>query len=165
LTGWVSVVRDITERQQSAQNLAHYAAELRRSNRDLEHFAYIASHDLQEPLRTVRSFVQLFAQRYTGALDEKGERYIEFIVDGTQRMQALIDGLLAYSGVNTHGEVFATVDCNVALENALSNLQLRIAESNAAIDHDPLPTLEGDAIQLTQLFQNLIDNAIKFQQQ
>jgi PAS domain S-box-containing protein len=138
------------------------AAELARSNTELEQFAYVASHDLQEPLRMVASYVQLLARRYKGKLDSEAEEFIGFAVDGSKRMQDLIQALLAYSRIGTKGRQFAPTDCEIVLQNALKNLQIAIEDSRARITHDPLPTVMGDAIQLGQLFQNLIGNAIKF---
>ena len=138
------------------------AAELARSNTELEQFAYVASHDLQEPLRMVASYVQLLARRYKGKLDSEAEEFIDFAVDGSKRMQDLIQALLAYSRIGTKGRQFAPTNCEVVLQNALKNLQIAIEDSQARITHDPLPTVKGDSIQLGQLFQNLIGNAIKF---
>jgi PAS domain S-box-containing protein len=138
------------------------AAELARSNTELEQFAYVASHDLQEPLRMVASYVQLLARRYKGKLDNEAEEFIGFAVDGSKRMQDLIQALLAYSRIGTKGRQFAPTDCEIVLQNALKNLQIAIEDSQARITHDPLPTIIGDATQLGQLFQNLIGNAIKF---
>jgi light-regulated signal transduction histidine kinase (bacteriophytochrome) len=138
------------------------AAELSRSNTELEQFAYVASHDLQEPLRMVASYVQLLARRYKGKLDSDAEEFIGFAVDGSKRMQDLIQALLAYSRIGTKGRQFAPTDCEVVLQIALKNLQIAIEDSQARITHDPLPTVMGDATQLGQLFQNLIGNAIKF---
>ena len=138
------------------------AAELARSNTELEQFAYVASHDLQEPLRMVASYVQLLARRYKGKLDNEAEEFIGFAVDGSKRMQDLIQALLAYSRIGTKGRQVAPTDCELVLQNALKNLQIAIEDSRAKITHDPLPTVTGDATQLGQLFQNLIGNAIKF---
>jgi signal transduction histidine kinase len=142
--------------------LTAQAAELARSNTELEQFAYVASHDLQEPLRMVASYVQLLARRYKGKLDSEAEEFIGFAVDGSKRMQDLIQALLAYSRIGTKGRQFAPTNCEIVLQTALKNLQIAIEDSQARITHDPLPTIIGDAIQLGQLFQNLIGNAIKF---
>ncbi|RCJ42713.1 histidine kinase [Nostoc minutum NIES-26] len=139
--------------------------ELKRSNRELEQFAYVASHDLQEPLRAVTGYTQLLGQEYQDRLDESAQEYLTYIVDGAKRMQQLIQDLLVYSRVGTRPQQFALTDCNVVLNQALTNLQVAIAESNAIITHDPLPTLLADKSQLVQLFQNLIGNAIKFRKQ
>ena len=136
--------------------------ELARSNRDLEQFAYVASHDLQEPLRMVAMYTQLFAERYQGRLDENAEKYIHYIVDGAQRMQTLVRDLLAFSRVGRQGAALQSVDCNAVVAIALQNLQAAIQDSAARIEYSQLPTLIADSSQLTQLFQNLIGNAIKF---
>lgn len=149
-----------TKRAQAA--LAEKAEELARSNTELEHFAYIASHDLQEPLRMVASYVQLLARRYKGKLDAEADEFIGFAVDGATRMQALINALLAYSRIGTKGKPFEVVDCEKIIAVALKDLQLALEESKAVVTHDPLPTVAGDGTQLRQLFQNLIANAIKF---
>jgi PAS domain S-box-containing protein len=137
-------------------------AELSRSNAELEQFAYIASHDLQEPLRMVTSYMQLIEKRYKEKLDEDGIEFIEFAVDGAKRMKTLIGDLLTYSRVGSKEKPFESVDCGRVLEKALSNLEIAIEESGAEITHAPLPTVRGDEVQLVQLFQNLIGNAIKF---
>ncbi len=136
--------------------------ELARSNAELEQFAYITSHDLQEPLRMVISYLQLLSRRYQGKLDPDADEFIGYAVDGAVRMQALIQALLSYARVNSRKQPFDRVDCNVVLQDAISNLHVAITESGAMISSDPLPTVQGDATQLTQLFQNLIANAIKF---
>ena len=136
--------------------------ELKRSNEELEQFAYVASHDLQEPLRMVTNYLQLLRQRYQGKLDSNADEFIAFALDGAERMQALILGLLSYSRVGTQGKPFEPISGNQILERALANLQLALTESGATIEHDSLPVIHGDAVQLTQLFQNLISNAVKF---
>ena len=136
--------------------------DLRRSNRDLEQFAYIASHDLQEPLRAVGGFVTLLQQRYRGSLDEKADRYIGEIVDGVSRMHALINGLLEYSRVGTRGGDLQWAPAGKALDEALANLRMSIEQSGAVVTSEPLPTVCSDPAQLMHLFQNLIGNAIKF---
>ena len=138
------------------------AEDLRRSNTELEQFAYVASHDLQEPLRKVASFCQLIERRYKGQLDERGEQYIEFAVDGAKRMQALINDLLTFSRVGRAGSSFAPVDLEQVQGQAERQLELTIEEAGAVVTHDPLPTVDGDHSLLVQLFQNLIGNGVKF---
>jgi len=159
---YTAIVRDITERQRSEAELAKKADELGRSNRDLEQFAYVASHDLQEPLRMVASYTQLLAERYRGKLDENADKYIGYAVEGALRMQALIQDLLTFSRLGRNGHGRAPTDCNVVFDQAVQNLQAAIQESQASITHDPLPVVAADRFQLVQLFQNLIGNAIKF---
>ena len=153
---------DITKLKESAELLAVRAKQLERSNRDLQDFAYVASHDLQEPLRMVSSYVQLLERRYIDKLDGDALEFIGYAVDGAKRMQQLINDLLAYSRVGTKGDVFVPVDLENVLTKALNNLKLHVEERGATITHDPLPTLPGDATQLLQLFQNLLGNALKF---
>ena len=153
---------EMEERKKAEEALRRRTNELARSNAELEQFAYIASHDLQEPLRMVSSYVQLLAKRYRGKLDQDADDFIGYASDGALRMQKLINDLLAYSRVGTRGKSFEEVNLEVALTQALGNLQLAIREKNAIVTHDPLPIAYGDSGQLTQVFQNLIDNAIKF---
>ena len=162
VNGFVKITRDLTTRKQAEDQIRRYAEDLKRSNQELEHFAYVASHDLQEPLRTLSSFSQLLARRYKGKLDTDADEFISFIVEGATRMQTLINDLLAFSRVGTRGNPFASVACEEVLQAAKENLDVTIAESRAVITHDPLPTLAADQTQLTQLFQNLFANAIKF---
>lgn len=150
------------ELERAGAELVTRAEELARSNRDLEQFAYVASHDLQEPLRKVASFCQLLEQRYQGQLDERAHSYIAFAVDGAKRMQQLINDLLAFSRVGRSSAPFADVDLGWALDTALQNLSETIAEANAEIVREPLPTVPGDPALLTQLFANLIGNSVKF---
>ena len=148
---------------QAAQATVEAQAEdLRRSNTELEQFAYVASHDLQEPLRKVASFCQLIEHRYKDQLDDRGVQYIEFAVDGAKRMQQLINDLLAFSRVGRAGTQFAPVDLHRVLAQAERQLELLVTESGAVITHDELPTVEGDQSLLVQLLQNLIGNGIKF---
>ncbi|MGA9377488.1 MAG: PAS domain S-box protein [Phormidium sp.] len=139
--------------------------ELQRSNQELEQFAYVASHDLQEPLRAVTGYTQLLMSEYGDRFDDTAQSYAEFVIDGAKRMQQLIQDLLAYSRVGTRGKEFAPTDCNTVVQEALRNLQVAIAQSHAEIKVESLPRLKADQSQLVQLFQNLIGNAIKFCQQ
>ncbi len=150
------------ELAESQQALEQKVQELARSNADLEQFAYIASHDLQEPLRTVASFAQLLQRRYKGKLDSNADEFIHYMVDGASRMQGLINDLLAFSRVGSRGKDFTPTDFATVVDLALSNLQTAIAESHAEVTHDPLPTVNCDGAQLTQVFQNLVGNGIKF---
>ncbi len=137
--------------------------ELSRSNDELRQFAYVASHDLQEPLRTVGSYAQLLAKRYQGKLGEDADDFIRYIVDGVYRMHVLLNDMLAYSRVtDTNGRPMAPADCEMILKTAIMNLEASIKENEAEITHAPLPTLVADDVQLTQLFQNLIGNGIKY---
>jgi PAS domain S-box-containing protein len=156
---------DVTERRQAEEALARRTQELARSNAELEQFAYVASHDLQEPLRMVRSYLQLLERRYKGKLGEDADEFIHFAVDGAARMHGLINDLLKYSRVGTRGKPFEPADCNVVLEQALMNLQMVIQEADAEITHDDLPAVMGDEVQLMQLFQNLMGNGIKFRKE
>jgi PAS domain S-box-containing protein len=152
----------VEEKGKRADELVMINAELARSNAELEQFAYVATHDLQEPLRAVASCVQLLQKRYEGQLDEKAQEFITHAVDGTKRMQTLINDLLAYSRISTDAQVFASTNCEMVLQEALANLMVAIDESGAAVTRDALPMVSGDATQLTQLFQNLVGNALKF---
>ncbi len=136
--------------------------ELVRSNAELDRFAYVCSHDLQEPLRMVTSYLQLLSSRYQGKLDPDADEFIGYAVDGAVRMQALIQGLLGYARLSSRVQPFAMVECSQVLADAISNLQVAIRESGATITSEPLPRVWGDGTQLTQLFQNLIANGIKF---
>lgn len=158
----VSVIRDVTEARRIDRELKSNNEKLKRSNEELEHFAYVASHDLQEPLRMVGSYAQLLQRRYGDKLDADGQEFIGYAVDGVKRMQALITDLLLYSRLSTKGLEFAPVNCTEVLQQVLANLSPLVATSNAKIDFDALPSVNGDPVQLTQLFQNLLSNAIKF---
>lgn len=160
--GVFAAARDVNELKRAEADLAARAQELARSNADLQQFAYVASHDLQEPLRTISSFSQLLARRYQGKLDSDADDFIAFMVDGAARMQTLINDLLAFSRIDTQGSSFAPTDCEEILHSAEENLKAAIEESGAVITHDSLPRLVADERQLTQLFQNLLSNAIKF---
>jgi len=146
----------------SEADLRATLANLERSNKELEQFAYVASHDLQEPLRMVSSYTQLLAQRYEGQLDEKAKKYIDYAVDGAIRMQRLINDLLTYSRVGSRGNPLAPTDSHAVLGDVLRNLAAMIEENRALVTNDDLPTVRADALQLAQVFQNLIANAIKF---
>jgi signal transduction histidine kinase len=154
--------REVQERQHAEQVLAERSRDLARSNAELERMAYIASHDLQEPLRMVASYVQLLERRYMGKLDEDAHEFIGFAVDGAKRMQALIDDLLTISRVDTKARPMHPVDLGQALAAALRSLRIAIEESQAEVRAAPLPVVRGDSAQLTQVFQNLVSNAIKF---
>jgi PAS domain S-box-containing protein len=144
------------------EQLTKKADELARSNAELEQFAYVASHDLQEPLRMVSSYTQLILRRYGAKLDGDAKEFMDFIVDGATRMKRLIEDLLAYSRVGTRGKDFKSTDAEVALQKALVNLRAAVEEGGASVTHDPLPTIAADDTQLAQLFQNLVGNALKF---
>jgi len=165
LEGVVATFEDTTERKRAEAELKRRAAELARSNADLEQFAYIASHDLQEPLRMVASYTQLLAKRYRGKLDSDADEFIGYAVDGATRMQGLINDLLAYSRIGTSGSRRELTDCAGVLGRVLTDLKVAIEESGAVVTHGTLPEVMGDAAQLRQVFQNLITNAIKFRGQ
>lgn len=154
---------EIEERKKTEEKLKATLAELERSNQELEQFAYVASHDLQEPLRMVSSYTQLLTRRFRNkVLDESADEYIEFIVSGANRMQQLIQDLLEYSRVTTKGKAFKVVNTNEVLQTVLENLKILIAEKDAEVSLSELPEVKGDFLQLVQLFQNLISNGIKF---
>ncbi len=158
-----AAIRDITMRKMAEANLLKKVEELNRSNVELGQFAYIASHDLQEPLRMVASYTQLLSRRYKGKLDSEADEFIAFAVDGASRMQRLIQDLLAYSRVGTKGTELIDCSSEEALQQALINLRASIADSGSLVTHDPLPHVMADELQLIQLFQNLVGNAIKYQ--
>jgi light-regulated signal transduction histidine kinase (bacteriophytochrome) len=162
LRGFGKITRDITERRRAEEHLAKTMEDLKRSNDELGQFAYVASHDLQEPLRMVASYTQLLAQRYKGRLDTDADEFIAFAVDGCNRMQRLIQDLLAYSRAGANAEPLREISCEDALEKALKNLHTTIQESGALVTYDSLPTIMMDETQLVQVFQNLIGNAIKY---
>jgi PAS domain S-box-containing protein len=159
---WISVVEDITHDKQSEEALRRTADELTRSNQDLEQFAYVASHDLQEPLRMVAGYLELLSDRYRGQIDAKADKYIAYAVDGATRMSTLIRDLLAYSRVSTRAEEFSPTSSQEALDFALKNLRPATGESGTVVTHDPLPVVRADKTQLMQVFQNLLGNAVKF---
>jgi PAS domain S-box-containing protein len=162
ITHFVAIQRDITQRKAAAQALESANRELARSNAELEQFAYVASHDLIVPLRSISSSVQLLQKRYAGRLDARADEFIAHAVGGSVRMQALIDGLLRLSRVSAVPRELALVDSAMALEAACTNLVTAIAESRAQISHDALPVVNAEPGQLAQLLQNLIGNALKF---
>jgi PAS domain S-box-containing protein len=153
---------DVTELRKAEAQLSVKNQELARSNRELEQFAYVASHDLQEPLRMVASYLQLIERRYRDKLDAPAHDFIDFAVDGAKRMQVMINDLLAYSRVGTRGKALVRTSCEEILARVLKNLEVAIAETHAVVTHDPLPEIMVDASQLDQLLQNLIGNAVKF---
>jgi PAS domain S-box-containing protein len=157
-----AAIRDITERKKAEEHLVKTVAELKRSNDELQQFAYVASHDLQEPLRMVSSYTQLLGKRYQGRLDSDADEFIAFAADGCNRMQGLIRDLLAYSRAGTNGKELREVSSENALQKALANLRITIEQSGAIVTHDPLPAVTTDGTQLTQVFQNLVGNAIKY---
>jgi len=158
----VKFVADITERKRAEENNAQQKAELARSNSELEQFAYVASHDLQEPLRMVSSYCGLLSRRYKGKLDNNADEFINFAVDGATRMRRLIDDLLLYSRVGRHDKAFAPINPTDSIRAAITNLEMAIGEAHAVITCDQLPTVFADPSQLTQIFQNIIGNALKF---
>lgn len=162
ITHHVLEFSDITEFLHARIELIRRTQELSRSNKELEQFAYVASHDLQEPLRMVASYTQLIAQRYSGKLDADADEFINYAVDGAMRMQAIINDLLALSRVSTRNTPFSRVDAKLALDKALANLRLIIGETGTTIVCGSMPALDADSSQLAQLFQNLVGNAIKF---
>ncbi|HAG82998.1 MAG TPA: hypothetical protein DCL61_18015 [Cyanobacteria bacterium UBA12227] len=169
LVSILSLVQDITEQKETEAALVNNAELLRvlneelvQSNRDLEQFAYVASHDLQEPLRTINSYTQLLARKYQGSLDAKADKYIKYIVEGTTRMQQLINDLLEFSRVGRNGKPLQPTACDGVISQVLDHLKIAIAQNNAVVTYESLPTVMGDRTQLIQLFQNLIGNGIKF---
>jgi PAS domain S-box-containing protein len=158
----IAVFDDITERKEAERALRTAHEDLKRTNAELEQFAYVASHDLQEPLRMVASYTQLLGRRYDAKLDNEAREFMAYIVDGASRMKQLIEDLLAYSRVGTKGQEFRPVSSEAALRRALFNLKTGIEEAGAAVTYDAMPTVHADEVQLGQLFQNLIGNALKF---
>ena len=162
LIHFVGVATDVTERVEAQAALDRVLAELHRSNKELEQFAYMVSHDLQEPLRMVASYTQLLSRRYRGTLDANAQEFIDYAVEGAQRMQQFIQDLLQYSRVGTHGHPFERLHVATIVQRALENLRFSIEEKQAQIHTGELPDLDADPVQLGQLFQNLIGNALKF---
>jgi len=154
--------KEIDEHNKTEKALKKISEELKRSNVELEQFAYVASHDLQEPLRMISSYTQLLERRYKGKLDTDANEFISFIVEGASRMRNLINDLLSYSALGTQKKEFRPTDCNIICDRALANLQVAIQQNEAVIIRDPLPVVTADDLLLSQLFQNLISNAIKF---
>lgn len=150
------------QRKAAEEELAQSVKELARSNHDLEQFAYVASHDLQEPLRMVAAYTQLLAEKYRGKLDEQADKYIHYAVDGATRMQTLIQDLLAFSRAGREGTEVADIDFNVVVRQALLNLEAAVKDSGTTVNFDSLPTLPANEAQLRQVLQNLIGNAMKF---
>ena len=161
LLGASSIAHDIGARKRVEREFARWRDQLAKSNAELERFAYVASHDLQEPLRMVASYLQLIAQRYKGRLDADADEFIAYAVDGANRMKTMIADLLKYSRAG-EGDAFETIDAGVALDQALANLQLAIAETGATVTRGPMPMVRGIAPEIAELFQNLISNALKF---
>ena len=158
----VGVCWDVTRRKAAEEELKEVTKSLARSNTDLQQFAYVASHDLQEPLRMVTSFLQLLSQRYQGRLDPDADEFIGFAVDGARRMHVLINDLLMYSRVGTQTKATEMFETAAALAAAVANLRVAIAEAGATVTHGPLPRVRGDLVQWVQLLQNLVGNAVKF---
>jgi len=154
--------RDMTERKRAEEELHQTLDELKRSNAELEQFAYVASHDLQEPLRGIAGMAQLLQKRYKGQLDNRADEFIDHMVDSTERMQKLINDLLTYSRIGRRGETIRLMEANTALKEAIKNLDVAIQEYGATITYENLPKVRIDATQFIRLFQNLIGNAIKF---
>ncbi len=162
LAGFWKITRDLTERKLAEEKLRETATDLARSNAELEQFAYVASHDLQEPLRAVSGCVQILQKRYGDQLDDRARGLIQHSVEGAVRMQTLINDLLAYSRVTSKAQPLEPVDSGKVLKSALLNLDTAIKESNTTISYNGLPTVEADPVQLSQLFQNLVGNAVKY---
>lgn len=158
----VAIVENIDRRKKAEQKLEEKNKELMEINQELEHFAYVASHDLQEPLRTVASFIQILEKRYGHLLDEDGQQFMMFVVEGAKRMQSLIRDLLEYSRINRFNTDYEKVDLNEVFQTVNRGLKEKIDSTDAVILAENLPSIQGNKIQLTQIFQNLIDNAIKF---
>ncbi|MDJ1422322.1 MAG: PAS domain S-box protein [Candidatus Methanoperedens sp.] len=165
IIGTTGIARDITERKRTEEELRQRTAELARSNAELEQFAYIASHDLQEPLRMISGFTKLLERRCKGRLDTSADEFIAYIVDGAARMQRMIEDLLAYSRVGMRGKPFELTNLEAIFEEVMTNLKVAIEENKAQVTHDPLPTVMADTSQMVQLFQNLISNGIKFRRE
>ena len=157
-----TIARDITERKRAEVEMARINAQLEQRNRELQDFAYVASHDLQEPLRKIRAFADLMREDYGQDVDEMGQHYLERMQDAAGRMSRLISDLLAYSRVTTKARPFEPVDLNDVVADVLSDLEMQISEAEGSVHVEPLPTIDSDPTQMRQLFQNFIANAIKF---
>jgi light-regulated signal transduction histidine kinase (bacteriophytochrome) len=157
-----AAARDVTERQLAEEQLRQKTEELERSNRDLEEFAHVASHDLQEPLRLVSTHVQLLARRYQGRLDPDADEFIGFALEGAARMKSLLSDLLAYTTISTGTLEFGLVEMEEVFTQVMQNKQSAIKASGAVVTHDPLPGILGDSAQMMLLVQNILENAIKF---
>ncbi len=162
ITHLKEVEKELVALKEAEEEIKKKTDELARSNLELQQFAYIASHDLQEPLRAISGFTELLVKRYQGKLDERADKYLSFITDASLQMQHMIQDLLLYSRVETQAHEFVKTDSKVSLDQAIANLRVLIQESNAVITHDPLPEIIADGEQITLLFQNLIGNAIKY---
>ncbi len=160
-----SLRNEMEERKKAEESARTIAEDLARSNKDLEQFAYVASHDLQEPLRAVAGFMGLLKKQYHGSISAEASEYIDYAVEGAVRMQTLIDGLLAFSRVGRKGGAFSSFNMNEAVDGALLNLQAAVAESEASVTRGEMPVVNADLLQMTQLMQNLIGNSLKFRRQ
>jgi signal transduction histidine kinase len=162
VTRRAGAIMDVTERIQAQIRMEEVLKDLQRSNKDLEQFAYIASHDLQEPIRMVKSYTELLEKRYSDKLDSNAIEFLGFIAESSMRMHQLVTDLLKYSRVTTKAQPFDSVDCNEILKEVLDDLRFKIQEDNAVIDYDKLPVVKADRTQLRQVFLNLVQNALKF---
>lgn len=162
---FVTTINDITERKLAEERVSVFTEELTRSNAELQQFAYVASHDLQEPLRMISSYLQLLERRYKDRLDDDANTFIGYAVDGAVRMQALIKGLLDFSRIKTHGQEFALVHVTAVVDGVCRNLQAMITEADAAVHYGKLPIIMGDEVQIARVFQNLLQNGLKFRKQ
>ncbi len=158
----LAIIRDVSELRQLTFDLKLNIEELKRSNAELEKFAYVASHDLQEPLRMISGYTQLLLKKYGNKIDKEAKDIIDFTIDGAKRMQNLINDLLLYSQFNSNRQTKTQVDLNMVIQQTLKNLTVSIQESQAKIEVDPLPNIFADSVQMVQLFQNLVGNAVKF---
>jgi light-regulated signal transduction histidine kinase (bacteriophytochrome) len=162
IVGTFGISRDITRQKESELEAKNLTAALKRSNQELEEFASVASHDLQEPLRMISGYLKLIVRRYQDLLDQDGREFIAFAVDGAQRMQVMIDDLLSYSRVTTQGKTFSLIETAAVLQRALLNLKIAVDEAGARVTHEAMPAVMGDARQIERLFQNLIGNGLKY---